>query len=218
MRNFKAKIYVESEATPKYFKARSVPYAMKAKIEEQLSKMEKEGIIKPVAYSEWAAPIVPVLKSDKSVRICGDFKVTINPISKLIRYPIPKIEDLLATLANGKSFTKLDMSRAYLQLELEEESKKYVVINTHKGLFCYYWLPFGIASAPGIFQQAMEGLLQGIPGISIYLDDILITGATDSDHLKSLEEVLKRFLEAGLRFHKNKCFFLGSSVTYLGYM
>ena len=87
----------------------------------------------------------------KSIRICGDFKLTVNTASKLDRYPIPKIDDLVATLAGGERFTKLDMSQAYLQLVLSEDSKQYVVINTHKGLFRYNRFPFGIASAPGIF-------------------------------------------------------------------
>ena len=85
--------------------------------------MQKDGIIEPVQFADWAAPIVSVLKSDgKSVRICGDFKLTVNQASKLDRYPIPKIEDLLAKLAGGKLFTKLDMSQAYQQLLLDEES------------------------------------------------------------------------------------------------
>ena len=116
---------------------------------------------------EWAAPIVPVLKSDRqTVRICGDFRTTVNPISQLNRYPIPKVEDLFATLQKGKRFSKIDLSQAYQQLMLDDESKKYVVINTHKGLFRYTRLPYGIASAPGIFQKAMEQLLQGIPGVT----------------------------------------------------
>ena len=251
---YKAKIHIDPTATLKYFKARSVPYAMKSKIEDELDHLQKEGVIEPVTFSEWAAPIVPVLQADKSVRICGDFKVTVNPVSKLNRYPIPKIEDLLATLATfsewaapivpvlkaDKSvricgdfkvtvnpvskldrypihFSKLDMSRAYLQLELEEESKKFVVINTHRELYQYNRLPFGIVSAPGVFQRVMENLVQGIPGVLVYLDDILITGATDKDHLKPLGEVLHRFEEAGLRLRKDKCVFKDSSVTYLGH-
>ena len=84
-----------------------------------------------------------------------------NEVSKLDRYPIPKIEDLLTKLAGGKQFTKLDLRHAYQQLELDEKSRDYVVINTHKGLFRYKRLPFGISSAPGIFQRAisMESLL-----------------------------------------------------------
>ena len=136
---------------------------------------------------------MPILKSDsKSLRICGDFKVTVNKASKLDRYPIPKIEDLFATLAQGKAFTKLDMSQAYQQLLLDEDSKKYVVINTHKGLFCYNRLPFGISSAPGIFQRVMECLLQGIPGVTIYLDDILITGSSTEEHLHTLDKVYSK--------------------------
>ncbi len=152
-------------------------------MEEELDKL-LEGVISPVQYADWAAPIVPILKRDKkSVRICGDFKLTVNQASKLDRYPIPKIEDLLfAKLNGGKIFSQLDLSQAYQQLLLEEDSKQYVVISTHRGLFRNNRLPFGVSSSPGIFQRAMESLLQGIPNIVIYLDDILIAGSSEEDH------------------------------------
>ena len=86
-----------------------------------------------MTFSDWAAPIVPVLKADKkSVRICGDFSTAVNKASRLDNYPIPKVEDLFVKLQGGTIFTKLDMSQAYQQLLLDEESKKYVVVNTHK--------------------------------------------------------------------------------------
>ena len=136
------------------------------------------------------APIVPVLKSDKqSVRICEDFKRTVNQASKVDKYPISKIEDLFTSLAGGKAFTILDMNQAYHQLLLDEPSKKLVVINIPRGLFQYNGLPFGIPSAPGIFQRVMDSLLQGIPGVIVYLDDILVTGPSDREHLVSLREV-----------------------------
>ena len=139
---------------------------MTGKIEIELKRLQDEGTIEPVQFSEWAAPIVPILKPDDSIRICGDYKSTVNQVSKLDSYPIPKVEDLLATLGGGEKFTKLDMIQAYQQLQLDDESKQYTTINTHKGLFQYTRLPYGISSAPGIFQRNMENLLQNIPYVT----------------------------------------------------
>ena len=116
-----------------------------------------EGILEPVQFAEWAAAIVPVLKSDKkTVRMCGDFSQTVNKAAKVDAYPIPKIRDLFAKVARAKKFSILDWSQAYQQVQLDEQSRKYVVINTHRGLFQYNCLLYGIASAPGIFQQYGE--------------------------------------------------------------
>ena len=213
-----AKIYVDPEATPKFMKARPVPYALKAKVELELDRLQRENIISPVDFSEWAAPIVPVVKQDGSVRICGDYKGTVNQVSKLDNYPIPKTKDLLATLGGGNKFTKLDMSQAYQQLELEESSKKFTTINAHKGLYQYNRLPFGVSSPPGIFQRTMENLLQGIPHVVVRIDEILVSGKDELNHLANLEKVLSRLSSAGLRLTLDKCLFMQSSVTYCGYV
>ena len=214
----KAAIDITPEAKPRFHKAHTVPYAYRDKVEEELTRLVSEGILEPIDPSDWAAPIVPVIKSNKkSVRICGDFRVTVNPISRLHHYPIPKIEDLFATLKVGKVFTKIYLSQAYQELILDDESRKLCVINTHKGLYRYTRLPFGVASAPGIFQKTMEKLLHGIPGVVVYIDDILISSPTTDEHLTSLEEVLMRLHSSNLRAKKSKCRFLVSSMSYLGY-
>ena len=214
-----AKLHVEADAQPRFYKARVVPYAMRSLVEKELQKLENDGIIEAVQFSEWAAPIVPVLKADKkSVRICGDFKQTVNRAAKLDRYPIPKIEDLFASLSGGQKFSKLDLSQAYNQIVLDEESRKYVVINTHKGLYRFNRLPFGVASAPGIFQRVMENLLRDIPRVTVYLDDVLVTGKDDHEHLATLGMVLDRLEQAGLRLKKAKCQFMQHSVEYLGHV
>ena len=201
-KNFKAKIFIDPSVPPRFCKAKSVPYAMRPLVEAELEKLVDQGILTAVQHAEWAAPIVPIMKADrKSVRICGDFKQTVNRASPLDKYPIPKVDDLFARLAGGQKFTKLDMSQAYQQLCLDEDSKKYVVINTSKGLFRSNRLPFGISSAPGIFQRVMESLLNGIPKVVVYLDDILITGSNTDEHLQHLSKVLQ---DAGLRLKADK--------------
>ena len=109
------------------------------------------------------------------------------------------------------------MAHAYQQISLDDSSKELVMINTHKGLFRYNCLPFGIASAPSIFQWSMETVLQGLPSVCVYLDDILISGTNVADHLKNLEAVLSRLQEASLRLKCNKCAFLLPTVEYLGH-
>ena len=103
----------------------------------------------------------------------------------------PKPEDLFTALSGGKQFTKLDLQHAYQQLRLEDSAKDLVTINTHKGLYQYNRLPFGVASAPAIFQRTMDIILQGLSGVICYIDDILITGSSDKEHLANLEEVFE---------------------------
>ena len=99
-------------AQPNFFKPRPVPYSLRAKVEQELESLQARGIISPVQTSSWAAPVVPVPKRDGRVRLCGDFKLTINSVSPTEIYPLPRVEELFANLSSGKLFTKLDMSNA----------------------------------------------------------------------------------------------------------
>ena len=213
-----AKVHIDPSVPPRFCKARTVPYALRPKVEKELERLERDGVIEPVQFSEWAAPIVPVMKRDGSIRICGDYKITVNRASHLNTFPLPRIDDLFASLSGGKKFTKLDLAHAYQQIPLDEESRKLVVINTQKGLFRYNRLPFGISSAPAIFQRTIEGVLQGIPHVCVYIDDILITGHDDAEHLKILDAVLSRLEAAGMRLKKGKCEYMKPSVEYLGHI
>ena len=130
LKGVEAHLEVE-QCTPKFFKARSVPYAIKGAIEQDLERLAQLGVIEKVSHSDWAAPIVPVPKADGGIRICGDYKITINPVLKVDQYPMPVPEDLFATLAGGDTFTKLDLSQAYQKVLLDHDSRRYVTINTH---------------------------------------------------------------------------------------
>ena len=184
-----------------------------------LEKLESEGILEVVQFSEWATPIVPVVKRDGSIRICGDYKLTVNQIVQVDTntYPFPLVQDILASLTNGKSFTMLDLTHKYQQLSLDNDSTPYTTINTHRGLFRYTRLPFGVATALAIFQRTMESLLGDLRHVCIYLDNILVTVESEAAHLQNLAAVLERLESAGFCLKHEKCFFMISEVEYLGY-
>ncbi|KAK3739921.1 hypothetical protein QZH41_004932 [Actinostola sp. cb2023] len=219
IKEFEARIKVKPDANPKFHKARPVPYALKGVVEAELERLESEGIISKVEHSEWAAPIVVVPKSDGSIRICGDYKVTVNQAMDVDQYPLPTPQDLLSALAGGGGgFTKLDLKHAYNQLTLHPESKKFLTVNTHRGLYQYNRLPFGVASAPAIFQSTMDQILQGIPRVVCYIDDILVTAPNHSEHLQILEAVLQRLTQYGVQLKAEKCSFMQDQVQFLGHL
>ena len=132
-------------------------------------------------------------------------------------HPLPRIEELFAAMSGGKTFSKLDLSHACLELTLDEVSRENLTINTHKGLFQYTRMPFGVSAAPAIFQRTIESLLGDIPQAVAFLDDVLVTGRTEAEHIANLHKVLSRLQSAGLRLKREKCVFFAPEVVYLGH-
>ncbi|XP_063954090.1 uncharacterized protein K02A2.6-like [Lytechinus pictus] len=218
LKDVEVDIDIDPAIKPKFLKARPVPLARRDRVNQEIDRLLGQKILEPVQYSKWAAPIVPIDKPDGTIRICGDYRLTVNSAARSDTYPIPRIDELFTKLVNGKKFTKLDMSHAYQQLVLSPDSRELVTINTHRGLFQYTRMPFGISTAPAVFQRTMDNLLAGIPGVAVYLDDLLVTGSSEAEHLNNLEQVLKRLKNAGLRLKREKCEFLVKEVKYLGHM
>ena len=213
-----AHIQLKSSATPKFFKPRSIPFAYLDRVKEEIQRLVEAGILERIDTSLWQLRLYLLKKTNGKIRICGDFKVTINPQILIDQHPIPTIEELLARLNNGEKFTKLDLSNAYLQVELNEQSKNLVTINTPLGLFRYNRMPFGISNAPAIFQRIIDQFIAGIPNCIAYLDDILISGANAKEHLQALEMVLQRLSEFGFTCNPEKCLFFQNEVSYLGFI
>ena len=144
--------------------------------------------------------------------LCGDKKGTVSPAIQTEQFPIPTLEELRGRVSSWK----IDLRSAYQQLVLNEESQKLCTINTHKGLFQYTRLSFGISSSPAIWQRFIEQVLAGLDGTCVIMDDLLVGGSNDDEHLENLEAVLSQFQKYGLRVKLPKCAFMAPSVIYFG--
>jgi len=135
----------------------------------------------------------------------------------MIQYPLQRVEELLSTVSGGNTFSRLDGPDAYHQMELDDASKSFMVINTHRGLYRYNVIPQGIASSPAIFQEFMDKLLKGISMAGSFMDDSISTKATDSD-LENLRLVFERMRQANYKFPRAKCHFLQKSLDHVGFV
>ena len=148
---------------------RLVPY-----VDGELKRQEKMTVITPVTYSQWAVPIVVVKGIDDTIRLYADFSIGLNAALEDHQYPRQIREDIFTILNGSTCFAELDLTEAYLQVDVSAASRKLLTINTHRGLFQYTRLPIGVKTAPAIFQQIMDIMLTWIEGASAYLDDIIV--------------------------------------------
>ena len=217
MKDFQANIRIKAGATPKFSRARNVPFALQDAVNAELDWLECEGILNSIPYSEWASPIVIVPKPDGRIRICADYKRTVNPSIEAEQYPLLTAEELFNKMKGGKTFSKLDLTSAYLQVELHPESRKSLVVNTIKGLKEFTRMPYGVTPASAIFQKKLENELRPVPKTVVKIDDILISGVDDEDHMKNLTAVFEILSKLGLTLNKSKCRFFQQEVEYLGF-
>ncbi|GFT88666.1 retrovirus-related Pol polyprotein from transposon 412 [Trichonephila clavipes] len=176
-----------------------------------------QGIIEKVDSSEWATPVVPVVKSDGSIRLCADYSVTLNPNLIVPQHPLPRLDEIFGSLNGGKQFTKLDFKHAYLQMKVHPDSQKLMTINTHKGLYICKRLMYGLNGAPAIWQRYVDGLFQGMYGVKVFMDDARITGSDEISHFTALEEFFKKCREHGLKLNLNKSKFFQNEINFLGH-
>lgn len=157
-----------------YCNPRPAPFAVQPSIEQELQRLQSIGVISPTTSANCAAPIVAAKKKTGEVRICGDFSTGLNEAIEDHRYPLPLPEDIYAKLNGSSVFSHIDLSDAFLQIEMDDESKELLVINTHIGLFKYNRMSFGIKTAPTIFQEAMDKMIEPLNGVVCFMDDIFV--------------------------------------------
>ncbi|XP_054731489.1 uncharacterized protein K02A2.6-like [Anastrepha obliqua] len=214
----KAHLVVKANCQPVFRPKRVVAYAIQHLVAAELQRLQDLNVISPVNYSNWAAPIVVIKKPNGSIRLCADFSTGLNDALETYQYPLPLPEDIFAKLNNATVFSHIDLSDAFLQVEVDDSSKELLTINTHMGLFRYNRMVFGVKTFPAIFQQIMDQMLAGLNNTAAYIDDIFVSGKNQADHDANLREVLLRIQQYGFKLKVDKCKFSYHEMAYLGYV
>ncbi|RXN24948.1 hypothetical protein ROHU_005997 [Labeo rohita] len=205
------------DSTPIRQKPYRVPERMVEQLKTEIETMLEMGIIEP-STSEWSSPILLVPKKDGGIGFCTDFR-KLNSISCFDSYPMPRIDELIERLGKASYITTLDLCKGYWQVPLDPSCKSYTAFRSPTGLYQYTILPFGLHGAPATFQRLMDQVLAGCEQYAAaYLDDVVIYSGTWQEHLRHLDDILKRLQEAGLTINTTKCSWAQEEVKYLGYL
>ena len=211
-------IKVNSSVTPVVHPPRSVPAALRDKVKDELSKMVSTNILAKVEEpTAWVSSMVVVRKKDKNqVRICID-PSDLNKAIQREPYPMNSIEDIATRLHGSKYFTTLDANKGYFQIKLTEKSSHLTAFNTPFGRYRYLRMPMGAKCSADKFQAAMVNSFEGIEGVEIVMDDILIHGRDRKQHDERLKQVLEKCRQINLKLNKNKCHIGMTEVNYVGH-
>ncbi|XP_065196547.1 uncharacterized protein K02A2.6-like [Sycon ciliatum] len=214
-----ADIKLVDDATPCHCGvARRVPLPLQDKVTEELARMEEMGIIvRETGPSDWCSPMVPVRKPNGRVRICVDLK-KLNGNVKREHFPLPTVEDTLARLAGSTVFSTLDANSGFWQVPLTESASKLTTFITPVGRFRFLRMPFGITSAPEIFQRRLQDFLSHVKGSEVFMDDVLVHAANEAEHDHRLDTTRQVLADAGITLNPDKCHLKQSSVKYLGHI
>ena len=223
LKGFQLEVKFKPEAQPIFCRPRVVPFAIQDDLCQAYDAGIAGGVWQPTQFCAYGTPVVPIRKAaipgkPAKLRVCGDYSITVNHQLEPHRHPMPLPEDLMRKLGGGYGFTKVDLADAYNQIMLAPESQKRLALSTHRGVLLQMRLPFGISSAPGYFQEIMDQLTSDLRGVAVYIDDILVSGTTASEHLQNLRALFQRLESKGLRCRLEKCVFAQPCVEYLGHI
>jgi cleavage and polyadenylation specificity factor subunit 1 len=174
-----------------------------------------KGIVTP-SDSPYSSPLVLVTKKDGSLRPCVDY-TRLNAITVGDQYPLPRIEDIIHS-AKGQVFSTLDLRSGYHQIPMEPDDAQKTAVITPFGLFHFLRMPFGLKNAASTFQRFLDHVTRGLPGVWVYVDDILVCGDSLEEHNSRLQSLLDRLRSFNLRVNRAKCSFAQRQVSYLGYV
>lgn len=211
------KIYTE-DVPPINSRPYNVPPDEQNFIKEEIERMLESGIIQP-SESPWTSPVVLVRKKNGKLRFCVDYR-KLNSITKKDAYPLPRIQEMLNTLAGSQWFSTLDLASGYWQVMMDPKDREKTAFITKYGIYEFNVMPFGLCNAPATFQRLMDRIYKGLiwKSVVVYLDDTNIFSRTFDEHLKHLRIVFQRIRDAGLKLNLEKCNFWMKSLPFLGHI
>ena len=218
LKNQQITLNIDETVQPTAEAQRRIPYHIREKVKHAIHQLVADDIIEkvpPTQATPWISAIVAVPKKDGTVRICVDMRKA-NCAIQRVRYLIPTVADISQALNGCKFFSKLDLSQAYHQLELDERSRYITTFSTHVGLYRYKRLNYGTNAAAELFQHTLQTVLQGLDGVRNLADDIIIFAKTRKDHDLALSACLKRLADHGLTLNASKCKLLTDSLSFFG--
>ena len=180
--------------------------------------MEKLGVITKCAEpTAWVHSLVIAKKKNNKLRVCLD-PSDLNRAVMREHFPMQTVEDVISRMPNAKVFSVLDANHGFWQVKLAKDSSKLASFNTTFGRYSYTRLPFGIASAPEVFQNFIVNLFQDIEGVEVIVDDLVVWGEDVEQHDVRLKQVLDHCRERNLKLNREKCHFRVSEVHYVGHV
>ena len=217
-------IRLDSSVQPVQHAPRRVPVALRQRLKETLNSMVRANIIAPVTEpTSWISSMVAVPKKNGTLRICLDPK-DLNTAIQREHYPLPTIEDVATRLYGAKVFSVLDVRSGFWHITLDESSSFLTTFHTPFGRYRWKRMPFGICSAPEVFQRRMHELIEGLTGVEVIADDFVVVGRGQTeenaihDHDKNLEVLLQRCEERGVRLNADKLKLRMQEVPFIGHI
>ena len=194
-----------------------VPDRLKEEVKQEIDNLVEMGVATP-SHSPWASPIVPVTKKDGKIRLCIDYR-KLNSITEPDPYYMTTLDEILEKVGESGCLSKLDLSKGFYQIGIEEESVEKTTFVSPFGKYCFQKMPFGLKNAPALFQRTMEEVLRGCYQFAApYIDDILVFSKNGVEHVSQLRQVLDALSKHGLTIKINKCEFGKTRLEYLGHL
>ena len=211
-------IKLNKEVEPVVHPPREVPVVLRKSLQEELQSMESLNVIaKTTEPTEWVNSLVTARKKNGKIRVYMDLS-SLNKAIYREQYPMRTIEEVVSQMPNAQIFGVLDVNHGFWQVKLDSDSSKLCTFNIPFGRYSFKSLSFGITSAPEVFQRITTELFEGITGVEVIVDDILVWGEDLKQHDERLEKVLQRAKERNLKLNRDKCKFRSTQVPYIGHL